>query len=60
VSPHVIPETIGVLRARIEVLEQLLRQVHPESQEAFRIHQKLAQMGRQVAVKEGRSAEIKL
>lgn len=55
-----IPETIGVLRARIDVLEQLLRQVHPESQEAWRLHQRLALLGRQLAEKEGRKSEIKL
>jgi len=56
----VIPETIGVLRARIDVLEQLLRQTWPDSQEAWRLHQQLADLGRKLAVKEGRGAEIKL
>lgn len=59
-SPHVIPETIGVLRARIDVLEQLLRQAHPESQEAWRLHQRIAGLDRALAIKEGRGQEIKV
>lgn len=49
-------ETPGRLRNRIDVLEQFLKQAHPDSQEAWRLHQRLAETGRQLAALEDQGA----
>jgi len=41
-----IPQTPGVLRARIAVREQLLRQAHPESNEYWRLQRDIADLER--------------
>jgi hypothetical protein len=55
---HIVrPDTPGRIRARMDVLEQFLKQAHPESHEAFRLHQHLAELGRQLAVLEAKAME---
>ncbi len=55
---HIVrPDTPGRIRARIDVLEQFLKQAHPESHEAFRLHQQLGELGRQLAALEAKAME---
>lgn len=51
-------ETAGRLRGRIEILDQFLKQAHPDSAEAWRLHQRLAETGRQLAAIENNEEVI--
>jgi hypothetical protein len=45
-DPFWLAKTPGMLRARIDVKEQFLKQTHPLSSEAWRLHQQIAELSR--------------
>lgn len=47
-KPYALPETPGMLRARIAVRLELSRQAHPESTEYWRIMQQVAELERRL------------
>jgi len=47
-DPFWLSKKPGMLRARIEIKEQFLKQSHPESNEAWRLHQQIAELSREL------------
>jgi hypothetical protein len=54
IEPFWNAKTPGMLRARIDVKEQFLKQTHPSSSEAWRLHQQIAELSRDLYEVEGR------
>ncbi len=53
-----LPRTPGMLRAQIAVRKDMLRQCHPDGQEAWRINQQLADLERELhGLESGLSAQ---
>lgn len=48
VNGKALPRTPGMLRAQIAVRQDMLRQCHPEGQEAWRLNQQLADLEREL------------
>jgi hypothetical protein len=54
-DPFWLAKTPGMLRARIDVKEQMLKQAHPLSDEAWRLHQQIADLSRDLHRAEGKN-----
>jgi hypothetical protein len=53
-AAHAIPQTPGVLRARIQLRVELARDLNPDSIGYLLAHQRIADLERQLAALEGR------
>jgi hypothetical protein len=52
-AAHAIPQTPGVLRARIQLRVELARDLNPETLDYLLAHQRIAELERQLAALEG-------
>ena len=52
-AAHAIPQTPGVLRARIQLRVELARDLNPKTLDYLLAHQRIAELERQLAALEG-------